>query len=387
MQRNLAIAGGRQVIEVATAVRQAASLKPNPTLQLGAEQIPFASPLAGSFPRLFATNADAGANPVYTAQFGRLIERGGKRELRAQQAGALVDAAKAQLTDTFRQQLLQLRQSFTNALFARENLRIAEALDREYGETVRLMNLRLRAGDIAKVDFQRVEVSRISFQQSVIDARTAYHQAVRDVVAVLGGPANDSLELTGKLEVPAPPPPLEELRATALKERPDYAAALANVRASERGTRLAEAQRVRDIYTAIEYQRVGFDHSAGATVSMPLFLFNNQKAGIAQAVAQERLSDIQRRQVEQQLLAEVDKAYQALTAARQIVNLFGDEAVVRANEIRETVNYSYHRGEASLLEFIEAQRSAMQTTLQHNQAIATHLNAFWQLEAAVGRPF
>ncbi len=398
-QRNLVIAASRQQVEIADALRRIAGLKPNPTLQFGAEQIPFVSPVPGSVPRLFATNPDAGANPVYTAQFGRVIERGGKRKLRSEQAGALLDAAKAQVLDTFRQQLIQLRQAFTNALLAKQNLKLAAETERQYQETERIMNIRLRAGDIAVVDLERVRIAKLPFQQAVIDARTAYGQVIRDVLNLLGigdrspmpitssGPSEILPEIVGELDPPELLLTADQLKDTARQERPDLQAARGTLRATERGTRLAEAQRTRDIYTAVEYQRVGSDHSVGAIVSFPLFLYNNQKAAIEQATAQERLAEVQVRQAELQVLTEVDKTYQAFLSARQSLNLYSADTLNRANRIRETVNYSYQRGEADLLEVLEAQRSSAQVLLLYNQARANYMNAYWQLQSAVGRTF
>src|SRR5216684_6441254 len=85
-ERSLGLENARDLVEAAQAARQIAGFKPNPTLQLGAEQFPFASPVPGTLPRFFSTDSNAGAEPTYTVQVTKLIERGGKRELRTAQA-------------------------------------------------------------------------------------------------------------------------------------------------------------------------------------------------------------------------------------------------------------------------------------------------------------
>ncbi|MGC4054223.1 MAG: TolC family protein [Paludibaculum sp.] len=114
--------------------------------------------------------------------------------------------------------------------------------------------------------------------------------------------------------------------------------------AAERGTRLAEALRKRDVSVAVEYQRVGNDQALGAIVSFPLFLFNNQKAAIGQAVAQQHLTEVQVRQAEAQVAADVDKAYFAMSSAKQALDLYNKDAVDRAARIREVMLYSYQEG-------------------------------------------
>lgn len=406
LQRSVAVAASRQQVDINVALRQIAGLKPNPTLQIGAEQIPFTSPVHGSAPRLFATNSDAGANPVYTLQYGRIIERGGKREIRQQQAGELLEASRAQVLDTFRQQLLQLRVAFTSALLAKENIRLAAETESEYAQTEELMVTRFRTGDIAGVDLERVRLARLPYQQAVLDARAAYWQAGRDIQGVLSAnpetarsgpaPAKSTLAALG-----APPPvevtgdladmpltsTLEELRTIALRERPDLQAARRNFNASESGVRLAQAQRVRDVFTAFEYQRVGEDNSVGAIVSFPLFVYNNQQQVIAQSVAQQRLAATQVKLAELQVLTDVDKAYQAVMAARRVLDIYSPDTLNRAVQIRQTVTYSYQRGEASLLEVLDAQRAATQILVSVAQAKANYLNAIWQLQNAIGTTF
>ena len=51
IQRNLTVMAARYQVEVNRAARLIAGYKANPVLTVGAEQIPFYSPLPGSFPR------------------------------------------------------------------------------------------------------------------------------------------------------------------------------------------------------------------------------------------------------------------------------------------------------------------------------------------------
>ena len=97
LQRNLSVLASRYQIEASRAARLIASYKPNLVLTIGAEQIPFYTPLKGTLPRFFSTDSNAGANPVYTFRIDKILERGGKRELRTAQAGFQLKAAEAQM--------------------------------------------------------------------------------------------------------------------------------------------------------------------------------------------------------------------------------------------------------------------------------------------------
>src|ERR687888_577733 len=109
IERNLSVLAAKYQVESSRAARLIAGYKLNPTLTVGAEQIPFYSPLAGTFPRFFKTNPDAGANPVYTLRIDQILERGHKREFRTAAAGEQLKASEAQMLDAIRNQMYQLR--------------------------------------------------------------------------------------------------------------------------------------------------------------------------------------------------------------------------------------------------------------------------------------
>ncbi len=419
LERSLAIASNRYQLQASQALRLIAGYKPNPVLQLGGEQILLSSP-EPTVPRFFATDSNAGANPVWTAQFVKIFERGGKRELRIAQADAVVDAARAQILDTYRTQLFQLRQAFAAAILARENLRLAGSIDQQYARTEELTVTRVKEGDLAGVETYRVRAGRLPFRQALLDAQTAYQQAARDVLNLLGvNPASlpaapDTRPVSGNAapmaashpagadpQPAASPSPIEivgsfsdrparqtlaELHALALANRPDVAQARANLRAAERAMLLAQSQRHRDISVAFEYQRVGYDNSAGVVAQIPLFLYNNQKAGIAQAVAQQHAVEMQVRQVELQAITDVEKAYQVYLAAQRAVALYSTDNLVQVERLRTIAEFSYRSGATSLLELLDAQRTASQASVAYNQARANYQLSLWQLEQAIGRP-
>src|SRR5689334_2696405 len=76
IERNLTVLAARYQVDVNRAARLIASYKLNPAVTVGAEQIPFFSPVPDSYPRFFTTNPDAGANPVYTLRIDKIVERG-----------------------------------------------------------------------------------------------------------------------------------------------------------------------------------------------------------------------------------------------------------------------------------------------------------------------
>jgi cobalt-zinc-cadmium efflux system outer membrane protein len=405
LQRNLAIAVNRSQLEVAEAGKLIASYKPNPTIQLGAEQITIASPVPGAAPRFFETNSNAGANPVYTFLFAKVIERGGKREFRTKQAEATVAAVKAQILDAYRVQLLQLRQAYGAAILARLNIDLARQSLLEYEQTEGLTEKRVQAGDAPQVELYRVRSGKLPYQQALLQAESGYRQACFDVLNLLNSqrddvvmqpavpiaqeePAGAALDLVGDFSDRTPILMLDELKPIALQERPDIEAARRTREAAQFGTRLAQAQLKRDISIGTEYQRVGDDSSLGLIASFPLFIYNNQKAGIAQASALERTGDLLVRQTELQAVTDVEKAWERFQAAQRALRVYSAENLQQTERLRTVAFFSYQQGATSLFELLDTQRTLLQARVGYAQARFDLQTSLWMIEAAIGRsPF
>lgn len=413
IERNLLVMAARYQVEATRAARLIAGYKLNPTLTVGAEQIPFYSPLPGSFPRFLKTNSDAGANPVYTFRFDQILERGGKREFRTAAAEEQLKASEAQMLDAVRTQVFQLRRAFTAATLARENLKLAEETERQYTQTQTLTQAKVDQGDIARVELYRVGAGRLQYQQAVLQARTAYDGAIRDLLNLLGareGDVSSSIAETTSLRpmVGAAPQmpdslrnaPLEilagfddrpisqslnQLRAFALAERPDVLAARHLLASAESNAQLAFAQRMRDVDIGYEYQRVGSDHSAGIVVQVPLFIHNDQRAVYNQAEAQKRAAEAQLKQAELQAVTDVEKAYQSYLSARRVLDLYSTENLEQLQRLRTVATVSYKEGASSLFELLDAQRAYNAAMTAYNQARSDYQLTLWDLEQATGR--
>lgn len=431
LERNLAITSARYQIDATRAARLIASYKPNPVITIGAEQFVLSHQLFSNL----ANTSQLASQSTYTFRVDKIVERGGKRQLRIEQADFLTKATEAQMLDAMRQQLFQLRQAFTTATLARENLLLAQTINKQYEQTEKLTAIKVENGDLPALELYRVRSGKLQYQQQVLQANNAYQQSVHDVLNLLGAKVEDinstldsndqqalddtqdntqsgeSAQLAIKnvsqkqdvlmMENPLKTAPLEilgtfsdrpilksiaELRQIALDARPDVIAARDNLSAAEAALRLAKAQRTRDIDIGYEYQRVGSDNTTGVVVQFPIFVYNNQQAGITQAQAQYKTAETQFHQVEHQVITDVEKAYQAYLIAKQSLDLYNSDNLVQVEKLHGIVAYSYREGAISLFELLDAQRTYNQALTAYNQARADYQMSLWQLEQAIGQP-
>jgi len=405
VQRNFAVLAAKYQVEASRAARLIASYKPNPAVTIGMEQIPVYSPIKGSYPRFFETNPDAGANPVYTLRLDQLWERGGKRELRTAAADSDLKASEAQLLNAIRTQLFQLRNAFATAALARDNLALAETAEQQYAQTEALTQIKVSQGDIAGVETYRVSAGRLQYQQAVLQARTSYNAAIRDVLNLLGAGDQDiapmqvaslsqipeslrgePIELVAALDDRPVFQTVVELRNMALANRPDVIAARNQLASATTGTRLAAAQHIRDLDVGYEYQRVGSDYAVGMVAQFPLFTHNNQAALLKQAQALENAAEAQLKQAEFQVVTDVEKAYQGYVSARKVLDLYSTTTLSQLEKLQSIAALSYRNGASSLFELLDAQRAHNAAMTAYNQARFDYQTAIWQLEQATGSP-
>jgi cobalt-zinc-cadmium efflux system outer membrane protein len=393
VQYNLAVVAARYGVDNARAQRLIASVRPNPTLTLGAEAFDLSAPGRHLF-----SNSDSAANRLYTVRIDQVLERGNKRLLRTEAAEFQVQAAEAQVLDAIRTQLLQLRQAFYTAVLARENVRVANENLALTNDTERLIQTRVSAGDAPEWDLIKFQAGKVQFQRDLAAARLTYQQALRDVLTFIGAtspalgsstPAalNAPLEVVGELraEPRSLTLSLEELRQVALETRPDVQAAQRNIDAAQRNLDLAYAQRRRDVDVALEYQRNGGDNTVGATVSFPLFLSHKFEGQINQARAQIQQAKVTLDQAKLQAITDVEKAYQAYQISLQVLQVYTTEALAKAEESFRIAGVSYRQGASSLLELQDAQRTLNQTRVAANQAFFDYRMSLFQLEQATGK--
>jgi outer membrane protein, heavy metal efflux system len=349
-----------------------AALRPNPTMELRAEQL---------------RPGQSQDIAQYTVSLGQPIELGGKRQRRVDSARAATQVATYQLDDARRQVVLLVKSAFAGALIAREQLALAEANLKTLDDTERIQRLRAEKGDISELELLRIQVQRFTFARDAADARQALASA-KIALRTAAGTVNiaDDFEIVGDLDFKEVPLDRPLLVRRALDNRPDLRAAEADRERARADHRLARANAWWDITPQIEYQRIGPDDTIGFGISFPLRIFDRNQGEIARTQAEITRVDAVREATALQVMAALDTDREAALIQRERVISLRDVYLPKATQARDTVEYAYRRGGQSLLDFLDAQRSYRETALAHLQALGAYLGAIYQLEADIGGP-
>jgi outer membrane protein, heavy metal efflux system len=360
-----------------------AYLRPNPQFTVSADGTQIA-PDHGVWEPLAGTDVQPGVSYLH--------ERDHKRELRRESAREGTRISEAQHEDLKRNLEFTLRSAFVQTLEAKYVLKLAQDDLDYYDKIIDISSNRLKAGDLAQIDFDRIELLRVQYeselQTALVNLRTAKIQLLQllnDRTPV------EQFDVTGVFDFSDTLGPLDDFRQAALSARPDLQAAFATIQQSETNHKLAISNGSTDPTLSAWYTWNASNNNPDATqtlgvsVSVPLRVFDRN-----QGEKKRTEIDIERsRQASEatraQVFSDVDTAYELVRSNVALLKPYKAKYNDEALRVRDTVTYAYQHGGASLMDFLSAQSDYRQVQLAYAQLIGAYLTAAGQLNLAVGR--
>jgi outer membrane protein, heavy metal efflux system len=174
------------------------------------------------------------------------------------------------------------------------------------------------------------------------------------------------------------------LKSIAALNRPDLRAAQQSVTAAESQLALQKANGKMDITGTFNYTHTAGVNTGAFYYNMPLPIFNRnqgeiQRAQYAITQAQEQASE-----TAQQVSTDVVTAYENLHTNDEIIRLYQGGYVEQAKQSRDISEYAYRKGAASLLDYLDSERTYRANQLAYRQALASYMLALEQMRQAVG---
>jgi outer membrane protein, heavy metal efflux system len=378
LAHNHALNATRTLIFQNQAQETTANLRPNPVLGADAQFIPIFTPSDFS-------SEDLDLAQQFDIGISYLFERGHKRQSRLQAARDQTAVTRAQVSDAERTLAFNVGQQFVSVLLAESTLQFALEDMKSFQTTVDIGEAQLKAGAISEGDYLKIKLQFLQFQTDVSAARLAKAQALVGLRQFLGFdtvPAN--FDVIGDLAYEPLKANLEDLQAKALKVRPDFQAALLGVTAAQSQIRLAKANGKVDVNGTFDFTHTSGQNTASIFANFELPIFNRNQGEIARtgyALTQAQESQLS---ASDQVLSDVANAYEAIKSNDEIVQLYISGYLKQAQDSRDISEYAYKRGAASLLDFLDAERSYRAAQLAYRQALSSYMAALEQLKEAVG---
>lgn len=378
LAHNHSIKASRTLILQNQAQEITANLRPNPTLGADTQFVPFFSPQDFSGDNL---------NNVQQFDVGisYLFERGRKRQHRLQAARDATAVTRAEVTDAERTLAFNVGQQFVSVLLAESQLEFALQDLKGFQQTVDISEAQLKAGYIGEGDYLKIKLQLLQFQTDVSAARLAKKQALVALRQFLGYNAVPAdYDVVGDLTFEPLTGNSEDFQAKALRERPDFRAAQLGVTAAQSQIQLAKANGKVDVNGTYDFTHVSGENTASIFANFELPIFNRNQGEIARTGYALTQAQEQEQAASDQVLADVANAYEAVRSNEEVVQLYTSGYLKQAQDSRDITEYAYKRGAASLLDFLDAERSYRSVQLAYRQALASYMTALEQLKEAVG---
>ena len=380
---NTALQASRLNIDELKAQEITAHLRPNPDFTLTADGTQI-TPSHGVWQPLAGTFVSPGVS--------YLFERRNKRGLRYEAAKQGTAVGIAQQADSERTLLFNLRSAFVGVLQAKAVLRVAQDNLDAYDKILKVSRDRFQAGDIARIDLDRLELQRLQYESDLQTALVNLRTTKINLLALLDDRRPvDSFDLDGRFDFSEDLASLDDYRKDALDARPDLRAAVLSVKQAETNYELAEANGSTDPTIGIWFTHNGsFNNpdalnTIGASVSIPLRIFDSNQGEKLRTKIDIKRNEKLRDGVETQVYADVDSAFATLSSNIELLKPYKRQYLDQAVRVRDTVLFSYQHGGASLLDFINAESEYRTVELNYVNLVGSYLTAAAQLNLAIGR--
>ncbi len=367
--KNLTLLAAERNLQAVRAQEIQAGVRQNPNLGIAGSDV---------------TEPASSNNPYnYSVQISRLFERGNKREWRLDNARATTAQTEAQLQDTTRQTILAVKNAFTQMLMAKASLHLATDGLKEFQHEVNISQDRYKAGDLSKIDFERLDLQVSGFESDEATDIVNLRQAADQLQTLMGidTPSAD-FDIIGDVVPPVVTQTQSDLLQAALDKRPDYAAAKFAITAAEANQKLAYANGTTDPTLEAEYDRSGTENSAGFSVNIPLRIFDRNQGNKKTAVFQTEASKFTAAAAHNQVISDVDQAWVNYAQSKRLSDRYTEHYLDETTDVLSIAQFAFEHGGIALIDYLDAVRDTRTTNASAIAAYQQTWLAIHQLSAA-----
>ncbi len=381
---NPELRAARAEVDAARGRLRQAALRPNPTLDLSAQQ-----------------NVTGPDNNI-TVGVTLPLDLNRRKVGRVGVAERELEMKEAQVTDRERGLKADVRMKAGEVLAAQRNLRITEELLDINRNALGLVQERVRRGAAPTLEenLERVEVNRLEASRQILESQVEVLQL--QLKAVVGLAPDAPIAIKGDLSsLPLSFDREEELRR-ALAARPDLIVARAEVEMARAKIRKEEAEGRWDASANVGYMRqnFGFDlngltergdtrpitdifHYVGGGVMIMLPLRNRNQGNVAAAFAEAQAAERRLDFVTLTIRQEVAAAFIQYDAAQRSLEIYAQGVRELARQNLEVIRKAYALGRTSLLDVIAEQRRYIDIEMGYTESLKQVYDAIVDIERAV----
>jgi cobalt-zinc-cadmium efflux system outer membrane protein len=388
----------------------AARVYPNPTLSYALGNLVLGK---GNLVNTNGVNPTFFSQTVQTVGVAQVLDVWSKRGARTRVAEEGVTKRRLLTEDALREIVYAVRSAFADLSREQSERELAMTMATRYAETVRLSQSRYRAGDISEADLRKIELEGTKYGNAVVDAESEWAVSRGKLAALMG--LATVRQLPERVVDPEARPVFDAARlvADALERRPDLRAAGASRVVAEAEVAAARREVYPDFELGAQYTHSDFTvsgdnpNSLGLSLSLPIPIFDRNKAGIGRAELDVRRADNDKERLRLAVEHDVAEAVRKAARAQELLRIYeGDIGagpvtplpaplatsatadkggmLKRAEIALGVAEKSYKAGATTLLDLLEAQRTFLETRADYLRVVYDFRQAAIDVTHAVG---
>jgi cobalt-zinc-cadmium efflux system outer membrane protein len=379
-KNNLGLAAEKFNVNIAEANVEASKVFPDPELAIGA--------------------SDNGQRRMqmgygFSTELSWTLELGGKRKARINVAKSNNELTKALLEDYLRNLRADATLNYLTSLKQKEILKVQLTSYTILKNIAIADSIRFKLGSIAEIDARQSKLEANSMLNNVYQSEADWKTALLELGTMTGNQKADTLYLPiGDLKKFDRVFDLNELIVSAENNRADLLAALKNKNVLQDVLKLTKANRVLDLGLNMGVESASVvtnivaptpsSNTVSMGISIPLKFSNRYKGELKAAEYSLQQADVLYKKTELQIEIEVRKAWFNYLTTQKQVRQFNSDLLADAQRLLDGKVYSYKRGETTLLEVLNAQRTYNETQLNYYETLYNYAAALVELEKTAG---
>lgn len=304
--------------------------------------------------------------------------------------------AEALLADYLRNLRADATLAYLEALRQRQLFQVKQRTFESIDQLATSDSIRHQLGEIGEVDAIQSRVEAEVIRNEMVQTQAELYKALSQLSVQTGSFSTDTLFLPeGELQLLEQNFVLADLLNEALLQRADLVAALQDKEVAAKALKVARRERNTDVdlsVTVSRNARVQNEEApappftgVSAGIAIPLKLSNFNKGTVRAARFRAQQAELRYEEARLQVQTEVMQAFWTYELSRKQVAQYDNGLLRQAEAVMEGKRYSYQRGEASLIEVLDAQRTYDDVQAQYIETLFNYSSALVELERSAGQ--
>lgn len=306
----------------------------------------------------------------YGLSLSQEFEIAGQRGFRIDVAEKELQRIGFEVRDKERIIVSDVKNAFARNLASKRRVELRKETVGLKEELLEFTRIKFKAGDVSGLEVNVAELEVGKARTEFLAADREYKESILNLQDIMGAKPDVNFRIEGEILTDIlGVPDKENLKKSALANRPDLKASLIEAEKARSAIYLARREAIPNITVSVSYQRDELRNTGGLSVSIPLPLIDKKQVERKIAKIRSEQSTIRYPNLQRIIEKEVEEGYVNLTSSHKEVSLYKREMINKALENLDLLNLAFREGKVSFYDVRLAQKDALDIQFSYVDAL------------------